>query len=39
MKPENFVIPTLPQRTPAKQLIGGLLLARALQCKLTSTLT
>ena len=29
MKPENFVIPTLPQRTPAKQLIGGLLLALA----------
>ncbi len=29
MKPENFVIPTLPRRTAAKQLVGGLLLALA----------
>ena len=29
MKPENFVIPTLPQRAPATRLIGGLLLALA----------
>lgn len=29
MKPDNFVTPPLPQRTPAAQLIGGLLLALA----------
>ncbi len=27
MKPENFVIPTLPPRAPATRLLGGLLLA------------
>lgn len=29
MKPDNFVTPPLPQRTPAAQLVGGLLLALA----------
>lgn len=29
MRPDHFVIPTLPQRLPVRQLVGGLLLALA----------